>query len=448
MSLFEESARRWYSIDMSLIFLRLPAPDRLRLERVYKEHADSWERALFEIHRRIRGLLMEADIRATVKYRLKSFPSYYRKLSRRREEQSEAEVLDLTDLLGIRIVCPFIEDLELVETILAKEYELTEREKKGAEFTFKEFGYESVHLLARLPVEIRESFHLPDDTVFEVQLRTILQDAWAEVEHELVYKSEYTAFDEALRRKLAALNANLSLADMIFHEIRVFQRELQEHIKARRKAFIGEFGDSRHPDQGDHEESWSAPPIGPEPNSLPARLGSNGPPHIPGLSSINGNGNSPGSTVLLQALDAHNHHDYQTGVKLYTKLLEMDERPAVVSLALIHRGMALFSLGRYPEAHADFEAAVREGTDLKRAYHYRGVSFRQRGDYAAATEDFSASLERDPFQFDVLMSRGQTYFRLGNLEDALRDCDAALALESNSASAKSFREQIMREMGM
>jgi putative GTP pyrophosphokinase len=38
-----------------------------------------------------------------------------------------------------------------------------------------------------------------------VQLRTILQDAWAEVEHELIYKSDIKLPNASIRRKLAAL---------------------------------------------------------------------------------------------------------------------------------------------------------------------------------------------------------------------------------------------------
>ena len=448
---------------MSLIHLKLPAPDRLVLEQKYNEHIDSWERALFEIHRQIRGMLLDADLRATVKYRVKTFPNYYRKISRRSSDQPTAQTLELTDLLGVRIVCPFIEDLELVESILGREYQITEREKKGAEFTFKEFGYESVHFLAELPKELRESFHLPSDTVFEIQLRTILQDAWAEVEHELVYKSEYTAFDEALRRKLAALNANLSLADMIFHEIRVFQRELQQHIRRRRSAFIElVYADPQDPNQpsgaaGTDSSDAAADPeaaAAPEtaaPEAAERQNGTGYPKAVEAAASASANGFSstnPGGSLLLQALDAHNRHDYPASIELYSQLLESDSRPAVVSLVLIHRGMALFSLGKYKEAHRDFEAAVQEGTDLKRAFHYRGVSFRQRGDDAAALADFTASLERDPFQFDVLMSRGQTYFRLGNLEDALRDCDTALSIEPESESALRFHELITRELGM
>ena len=208
-----------------MVYVQLPLQSKQMLEKAYTESADSFERALYEFSRRLRKLLDAQQIKATVRHRVKCFQSYYEKIQLRRKEVSSAERLFISDVLGIRIVCPFLDDLEAVEQLLSGDFDVQEKEEKGAKFSFKEFGYDSLHLLAVLPQDIAESFHLNDALVVEIQLRTILQDAWAEVEHELVYKSHLSSFDLSLRRKLAALNANLSLADMIFHEIRVYQRE-------------------------------------------------------------------------------------------------------------------------------------------------------------------------------------------------------------------------------
>jgi len=410
------------------MYLNLPAPDQENLERKYQDHYESWERVLFEIHRRIRSELAQVDVRATVKYRVKSFQSYYKKLVYRASLNAKAPVIELTDLLGMRIVCPFMEDLELVEAVLGRQYSLIEREKKGAEFSFKEFGYESVHFLMNVPDEVRDSFHLSPDTVIEVQLRTILQDAWAEVEHELVYKSEYSTFDEPLRRKLAALNANLSLADMIFHEIRVFQRELQRQIRRRREAFTETLLEESPLNERKDQTVFPSPGVEEMVEVLPS-------------------GNTA-DHLLLKALYAHNRHDYRRAIDLYSHLLEEDPRPGVLPVVLIHRGMAYFSLGDYDRAHDDFDRAVNLNADLRRAYHYRGISFIRRGDNEAALEDFTASLALDNRQYDVLLSRSQTYARIGKMHDALRDCDDALALAPDSDQARRFHHHITNQMGM
>jgi len=76
---------------------------------------------------------------------------------------------------------------------LSNIFSIEEIERKGAERSFREFGYESIHVLVRVPDEVAQQLcpHL-ERNVIEIQLRTILQEAWAEVEHELVYKAEFT----------------------------------------------------------------------------------------------------------------------------------------------------------------------------------------------------------------------------------------------------------------
>ena len=110
--------------------------------------------------------------------------------------------IPITDIIGIRVVCPFLGDLERAVKELASAFSVTEIERKGAERSFREFGYESIHLLVELPMELGAARPGLDVKVCEIQLRTILQEAWAEVEHELVYKNEFTPFDEPMKRKV------------------------------------------------------------------------------------------------------------------------------------------------------------------------------------------------------------------------------------------------------
>jgi putative GTP pyrophosphokinase len=111
-----------------------------------------------------------------------------------------------------------------IEKLVRSNFPVFEVERKGEEQSFREFGYRSVHLNLRLS----------SGNFCEIQIRTILQDAWAEVEHEIVYKGSFTPFDEPLKRKLAALNATLSLSDIIFQELRNYQRKLNREVRFRR----------------------------------------------------------------------------------------------------------------------------------------------------------------------------------------------------------------------
>ena len=97
----------------------------------------------------------------------------------------------ITDLFGLRVVCPFLEDIETVAKLVSERFKVVETVRKANQHSFREFGYDSLHLVIRMPGETQLKAPLPGTaTTCEIQLRTILQDAWAEVEHELVYKSD------------------------------------------------------------------------------------------------------------------------------------------------------------------------------------------------------------------------------------------------------------------
>ncbi|TVR51926.1 MAG: (p)ppGpp synthetase [Spirochaetaceae bacterium] len=403
-----------------LITIALPLPGRADLENRYRKVVDAYEKALHEMQRRLLRDLKRLEISPTVKYRVKSFQSYYEKLLRRaRKTQNGETCIEITDLLGIRIVCPFIEDLSLVEERIRAIFNVTEVERKGAEFSFKEFGYESTHYLVTVPQDIVESVHVNAGLVCEVQLRTILQDAWAEVEHELVYKSEFTPFDEPLRRKLAALNANLSLADMIFQEIREYQRRLHTELEKRRDSFWTKI-------RAVDSEQLHPPQSGP---SADVRF-----------SELTGTGTI--DELLLKGLLAHNDGSFVTAIEHYDRILGMTPRPAIQAVVHIHRGMAHFGLSHYDRAVADFSRTLELEPENFKAYYYRAVVHKIHERYSDAVRDFSACLDLDPYQYDALLGRAQVLDALGRADDALADCSLALKIAPESPEACALRDKI------
>ncbi|MDR2471869.1 MAG: RelA/SpoT domain-containing protein, partial [Treponema sp.] len=209
-------------------------PARNRVKERFEQSAPARSRVTRELMEAIEGVVCRLSSRPTVKGRSKEFESYYKKyLKILKENQAESGNPNnsrdssvpvsaplITDLIALRVICPFLEDQAAVERLIREHFTVIELDRKGAHFSFKEFGYESVHLLVEIPGELREKWGDCGTTVAEIQIRTILQDAWAEVEHELVYKAEFTPFDDPMKRRLAAVNASLSLADSIFQEIR------------------------------------------------------------------------------------------------------------------------------------------------------------------------------------------------------------------------------------
>jgi putative GTP pyrophosphokinase len=108
-----------------------------------------------------------------------------------------------------------------IDKLLHSEFVILEQSDKGRELIEKErFGYQSIHYLVRIN---RERARLAEyerfqSTVVEIQVRTILQHTWAEIEHDIQYKSS-TAIPEQIRRRFMALAGMLEIADREFQAI-------------------------------------------------------------------------------------------------------------------------------------------------------------------------------------------------------------------------------------
>ncbi|MFP4331048.1 MAG: tetratricopeptide repeat protein [Spirochaetaceae bacterium] len=439
----------------------LPLPPKRKLEETYENRYPLYEKALFELHRRLREELKRRALHPTIKYRVKSFHSYYEKLLRRvRRQPASAQRVELNDLLGLRVVCPFVEDLTAVERAIGEAFEVVEVERKGSEFSAQEFGYESTHCLVRVPADIRDSFHLQESLLWEVQLRTILQDAWAEVEHELIYKAEFAPFDEPLRRKLAALNANLTLSDIIFQEIRDYQRQLHAQLLTRREGFWRQVREEAPLPAGDKDPAPSlSPPAAAESGgdtkppgegarpaaTLPPGEGARPAATLPPVPSwIEGElpGRESMDTMLLKALHAHNRKEYDLAIEIYTDILEHQPKPHIRGIVHIHRGMAHYAKGNLEEAIKDFSTTLAYDTNSGKAYFYRGVVHRTRGDLEAALKDFSTCLDFDQYNADALYARALVYEGLADPQAAEADCRNALSVEPDHRDAKALLKKL------
>ena len=369
------------------------------------------------------------------KTRIKEFPSYYKKILRKKEKVQEAAECDglvvLTDLIGVRVICPFVEDLAVVEEQVMSCFDVREIERKGAEQSFKEFGYESVHILVAIPEECLPencALPLPSDLVCEIQIRTILQDAWAEVEHELIYKSEFNPFDKPLRRKLASINASLTLADIIFQEIRDYQKRFQTELGTRRDTFY---------EKADEYSESSLSTHGSLPDAMP-------------LSFENPYQKGSIDDLVLKALHEHNLGNFDNAVAIYTKIISFKPRlpDSVLSVIFKHRGMAYFAQSLYDKALGDFKMSVKCDPKYALSIYYTGIVYSMQGKEREAVENFSRALEIDPFQSHVYYRRAIALYNLGEYPLAMRDLNNAVSLGLDDKDTRLLRAKLMKKFDM
>ncbi len=210
-------------------------PSRTKTKAIYDRCRPQYEMAQAKVSRKIRKLLIDHGINALVRIRIKTFDSYFNKVLRFYNE-GRRDNLVINDLIGIRIICSFLGDLDAVKQILVQNFKVLEVEAKSSQFSFKEFGYDAIHVQILLPNGLITTRIPYADLSCEVQLRTKLQDAWAEVEHEIIYKTDKSPLNAQLKRKLASLNASLTLSDIIFQEIREQQQDRMQRAKKLRQS--------------------------------------------------------------------------------------------------------------------------------------------------------------------------------------------------------------------
>ncbi|OHD16136.1 MAG: hypothetical protein A2087_10510 [Spirochaetes bacterium GWD1_61_31] len=408
-------------------------PNRTAAEYQFNEWQLDYERVLADVMVRVRKCLESAGMYLTYKARVKSFSSYFAKRLKffRQSRLNTSKPLPVTDLLAIRIICPFIGDLQPVEACLAKCFRIVEVERKGAQHSFKEFGYESTHLLVEIPTELQQYVHGLDKPVVELQIRSILQDAWAEVEHELVYKAEFTPHDEPMKRKLAALNANLTLSDMLFQEIRDYQHQLSHELDKRRATFFRKIEDAI---DGQFFEA--------------GKTGSDGKAQAIATIHPSSYANKSIDDLLLDALNAHNRHDYKQAIDIYSFIISLNPKSEVRALIYTHRGMACFAESRYQDALDDFSVTLQYDPNCYKAAYYRGVVHSVLENYSQAIEDFNLALELHPYHFYSLYRRSQAYFHLGDYPKSLADCDAALGIEPANLMLQRLRDMDLKKLAM
>ena len=404
-----------------------PVPNKDAIKQAFDSGADARILTVKDLERRLGKVLSVLVSPATIKVRTKKFSSYYRKYLHLLKSGMTKPLI--TDLMGIRIVCPFIEDLSFVEKLVIEKFDVLEVERKK-HHTFKEFGYEATHLLIKIPPDISRVRGPTGSDVIEIQLRTILQDAWAEVEHEIFYKAEFNPVDMPMKRKLAAVAANLLLADIVFQEIRDYQKKLNGQLEKRRDTFYQKI-----------EESTDALIISETPV-----INADQPQIFPVKNADFDNTSI--DDLLLEALKAHNENRFKDAISIYTRILELKPDNMICSLIYKHRGMAHFAQSKYKEAVMDFDNALVFDPQSFRVAYYRGVVHSVIKQYLKAIDDFTLSLQINPYQAYCLFRRGQAYYHINDYPQALSDCEDSLAMEGENDAVKKFRELLQSKLKM
>ncbi|MCW3988846.1 MAG: hypothetical protein NWE88_02085 [Candidatus Bathyarchaeota archaeon] len=151
--------------------------------------------------------------------RTKSLGSYIRKARKEKYSDPQSEIFDMS---GIRIILYTNSGVKKARKLVEKYFSLHPEHTvdKSVELGVDRMGYRSLHCVGKFDKKRAE---LPEyssfrDTYFEIQIRTILQHAWAEFEHDRNYKFS-GVLPDIIKRRLSIIAGTLELTDNEFDKI-------------------------------------------------------------------------------------------------------------------------------------------------------------------------------------------------------------------------------------
>ncbi|MCR5292340.1 MAG: hypothetical protein K6E28_05580 [Eubacterium sp.] len=166
-----------------------------------------------------------------IAHRIKTKESVAEKLERKPNKYPT--VTKMMDLLGVRIICYFSNQVDQIAEIIRSILKIDEKNSIDKRKTLEPntFGYLSLHYICSIP----NGEGYPEELTrlkFEIQIRTVLQHTWAEIEHDLGYKTEF-GIPKELRRNFSRVAGLLEIADEAFLQIRQSFQEYELDVRER-----------------------------------------------------------------------------------------------------------------------------------------------------------------------------------------------------------------------
>lgn len=155
---------------------------------IFNELMNIYSQAIEEVKKQINDINKEYNLVDHIKTRIKEPKSIIDKMKKDNYPLTYKSMIEnINDIAGIRIVTRTIEDIYKLKEYIEKESNFAIITEKDYIKIPKDSGYMSLHLIVEVPIKINK------DLVFvkaEIQIRTIAMDLWANLEHEIKYKTD------------------------------------------------------------------------------------------------------------------------------------------------------------------------------------------------------------------------------------------------------------------
>ncbi|QNR19971.1 hypothetical protein HNY42_03085 [Exiguobacterium sp. Helios] len=212
--------------------------DNKKFELWYDKEFKIFEILAIKITNLIKEIIEHKGIKYhSVTYRIKDKDSLLNKIKNKNYKDPKSQI---HDYIGIRIVTFVKSDVDKVCKEIEElfEIDIENSSNKSEELGEDKVGYRSIHYVAKVGdnrSEMPEYVYL-NDKCFEIQVRTILEHAWADISHDRTYKFNKKLPEENdIRRRFALASASLEMIDREFdrlsREIEMYSEKVSEEAK-------------------------------------------------------------------------------------------------------------------------------------------------------------------------------------------------------------------------
>ena len=189
----------------------------------YRDHLPEFEKQAGEIYQTLKKTFEKVGlVLASIEYRVKSEDSLAGKLELKGAKYKS--LADITDIIGLRVITYYTEDVDkvasAVDRLFTIDWDNSVDKRKLLEIDT--FGYMSLHYICS-----KKGFPYR----FEIQMRTILQHSWANMNHDTGYKSG-VEIPKHYKRSINRLAGLLEMVDEEFSRIRVELADYRRSVQA------------------------------------------------------------------------------------------------------------------------------------------------------------------------------------------------------------------------
>lgn len=174
---------------------------------------------------------------------LKSLKSIIKKIQRRRKEGEEDYNFDkLDDVSGIKVLCPYPSSAEeVIRWMFTQSYFTLQPKTRDEALKSNKYGYRGWHFVAEPSAAVIRLKPLLIGAKCEIQIKTMLQEAWDAQTHDISYKKEELISTELLdhiKSQSTILSAVDEQSEIIRKLIQRVDEEEEEHMKVAAKTLF------------------------------------------------------------------------------------------------------------------------------------------------------------------------------------------------------------------